>query len=163
MADMFADINSWAEAVALLSVNKVKEKVINDLTTKANECIDKFYADPVFNYNGSATNKPQYYVRTHNLYNAVHRYTNTHRGEYEFGIIFDSDRMHDNYYEDEASVMFQTLGKGAHGLASLSSTPKSSPSVFEELERYNKTELENKMDAYIDQAINEAIDEIGVI
>ena len=34
MADMFADINSWAEAVALLSVNKVKEKLdIKNLKT----------------------------------------------------------------------------------------------------------------------------------
>lgn len=166
---LFADVEQWAEAVAKKTVDKVRDKVVEDLTKKAYECIDRFYADPVFyheTYKGSGkyfqSNEPRIYNRTHNLYNAIQRYSNTHRGRYEFGIVFDSTKMHDNYRGAREYVMWNTLILGYHGLE-YDHAPQTLPSVFDEVQEYNDTVLAAKIPAIMDQAISEAIEEIGVI
>lgn len=170
MADkLFADVEQWAEAVAKKTVDKVRDKVIDDVTKKANECINRFYSDPVFSYEkpkGSdrwfKTNEPKEYVRTHNLYNAIQRYSNVHGGYYEFGIKFNPDAMFDNYRGGKRAVMWQALGMGYHGLQ-VDVAPQTEPSVIDEVQTYCETELLDKTQEYINQALDEAIKEIGVI
>ena len=164
---LFADVEQWAEAVARKTVDKVRDKVVEDLTKKAYECIDKFYAAPVFYHEtkdgkGYYNNEPRRYDRTHNLYNAIQRYSNTHRGRYEFGIVFDSNKMNDNYRGEREHVMWNTLMLGYHGLE-YDDAPQTLPSVFDEVQAYNDTELAAKIPVIMEQAIDEAIKEIGVI
>lgn len=170
MADkMFADVEQWAEAVAKKTVDKVRDKVVEDVTQKAKECIDKFYEAKVFNHeipkgsnNWVKLSEPKEYCRTHNLYNAIQRYSNVHRGYYEFGIKFNPDAMHENYRGTNRAVMWQTLGMGYHGLE-YDYAPQTTPSVIDEVQTYCATELLDKAQGYMDQALDEAIKEIGVI
>ena len=170
MADkMFADVEQWAKAVAKKTVDKVRNKVIDDITKKAKESINRFYDDKVFlheTYKGSGeyykSNEPRSYVRTHNLYNAIQRYSNTHHGYYEFGIKFNPDAMFDNYRGTNREVMWQTLGMGYHGLE-YDGVDQTLPSVIDEVQTYCATELPDKAKTYMDQALDEAIKEIGVI
>lgn len=107
MADAMAELKRRAEAAGKTAAKNVAEWLVEQLFTKAIECIDEFYGE----YN------PDYYNRWGQLYNTPHKIVVQPSGNgYVCGLMIDDLYMADVYNISAETVFDIAVGHGIHGV-----------------------------------------------